>query len=456
MTKTFKSHLALLSLVLLFLGACEKEYSYTLPPKAPPKTSQATSTLEAAFTTAGPGTINAAYWKTANYLQVSAKDLSKNLLYGDGGLNLTGTFNGLAGFSKGNDPKLTLKAAYDAEYLYILAEWNDTTVDVSDKTFFFNGNLDPLKSSESNVGWTSQRNSDKLSFAFDVNGATGASGTFASTGCQASCHGTGATAVMTPNSGTVDIWNWSLATSNPLGYAHDLVSTSAGMNADAGGPLAARNTDGTTFRSGAKYEWDGTPQTVTLPSGATTLLDPTFYLLNKTPMVGDIHDGETVYAAVCEHCHGPNGIGGEYSAINGIGSNKKSRPSYKTAMADVGDMGGYWGPLSATQKDDIVTFLRGISGAPGYYLIQPTPGTSTADITVVSNVTPTQIANAMAVSTNKHQKYQVLIKRKLKTTHADDIQFDLLTKKEYVFGVALMDNDGKNHIGSFKETLTFK
>jgi len=80
MTKTFKSHLALLSLVLLFLGACEKEYSYTLPPKAPPKTSQATSTLEAAFTTAGPGTINAAYWKTANYLQVSAKDLSKNLL----------------------------------------------------------------------------------------------------------------------------------------------------------------------------------------------------------------------------------------------------------------------------------------------------------------------------------------------------------------------------------------
>jgi hypothetical protein len=63
----------------------------------------------------------------------------------------------------------------------------------------------------------------------------------------------------------------------------------------------------------------------------------------------------------------------------------------------------------------------------------------------------------MFSSTNKHsKKYQVLIKRKLKTNHTDDVQFDLTTIKNYVFGVALMDNDGKNHIGSAKETLSFK
>jgi mono/diheme cytochrome c family protein len=261
---------------------------------------------------------------------------------------------------------------------------------------------------------------------------------------------------MKPNSGNVDIWNWSLATSNPLGYAHDLVANASGFNNDAGGSMHKRNSDGTNDRSAAKYEWDGTDQTITLPSGAAGLLDPTFYLLNKKPMVGDAHQGELIYASVCEHCHGPNGIGGEYSAINGVGANKKSREAYMAAMDNVGDMGGYWGPLSAQQKDDVVTFLRGISGAPGYYLVPPTPNTSAADITIISNVKPTDISNAMGASTNKHGKYQVLIKRKLKTNNPDDVQFNLTTKKEYVFGIALMDNDGKNHIGSAKETLTFK
>ncbi|MCX6185485.1 MAG: hypothetical protein NTU43_00615 [Bacteroidetes bacterium] len=86
----------------------------------------------------------------------------------------------------------------------------------------------------------------------------------------------------------------------------------------------------------------------------------------------------------------------------------------------------------------------------------PTAGSSSADIVAISNVTPTQISNSLFTSTNHHQKYQVLIKRKLKTTNPDDVQFDLNANKNYVFGVALMDNDGKNHIGSVKETLTFK
>ncbi|OYU97043.1 MAG: hypothetical protein CFE21_01780 [Bacteroidetes bacterium B1(2017)] len=456
MTKTLKFQLPVFALILLLLGSCEKEYTRSAPAKTPPKTSQPTTTLEASLVTTAPSALNSPYWKTANYLVVSAKDISKGILYGDGGLNLTGTFGGLTSFNKGNDPKITLKAAYDAEYVYILAEWSDTTVNPSEHSLFINAGSDPLKPTENPTGWTSQKNSDKLSFAFDIDGAAGSSGTFASVGCQASCHGTGNSTVMTPNSGSVDIWNWSLATSNPLGYAHDLVTSGSGFINDAGGNIAQRNSANTGERATPKYEWNGVEQSVTLPNGGSGLLDPTYFLLNKNVMPGDAMNGETIYNAVCEHCHGPNGSGGEYSAINGVGSNKKSRAAYMAAMDNVGDMGGYWGPLSASEKDDVVSFLRGIAGAPGYYLTAPTANTSAADITIVSNVKPTDISNSMSNTTNKHGKYQVLIKRKLKTNNTDDVQFNLGTKKEYVFGIALMDNDGKNHIGSAKETLTFK
>lgn len=456
MTHTIKINISLLGLLLLFIGACEKDYSYTLPPKATPKTAQATSNLEAYFAATAPSTINAAYWKTANYLEVNAKDVSTHLSYGDGAMNLTKTFNGLTNFSKGGNPNLTLKAAYDADYLYILAEWYDSTVNPSQFSWLFNGNADPLKPGESTTGWTSQRNSDKMALAFEINSASSPNGTFANVGCQASCHGTGNTTSMTPSTGSVDIWNWSLATSSPLGYMHDMNATSTACTFDLGGSMATRNASGNTHRSGPAYEWDGTPQTLTLPSGTSTLLDPSFFLLNKTPMIGDANNGATLYASNCESCHGYNGRGGEAQGVNSIGENKKSRSAYKDAMDNVSDMSGYWGVLNEQQKDDIVTFLRGLSGSPGYYLTAPATGTSAADITIVSNVTPIQISNALFNSTNKHQKYQVLIKRKLKTTHTDDVQFDLGTNKSYIFGIALMDEDGINHIGSAKETLIFK
>ncbi len=47
MTKKIYLNILLLSVIVLSFGACEKDFSYTLPPKAPPKVSQATTTLEA-------------------------------------------------------------------------------------------------------------------------------------------------------------------------------------------------------------------------------------------------------------------------------------------------------------------------------------------------------------------------------------------------------------------------
>jgi hypothetical protein len=47
--------------------------------------------------------------------------------------------------------------------------------------------------------------------------------------------------------------------------------------------------------------------------------------------------------------------------------------------------------------------------------------------------------------------YRVLLIRQLNTGSADDAQ--LAPGGSYPFGVALMDADGRNHIGSTRETL---
>ena len=52
------------------------------------------------------------------------------------------------------------------------------------------------------------------------------------------------------------------------------------------------------------------------------------------------------------------------------------------------------------------------------------------------------------------RKYQRI--RKLKTNNADAIQFDIASNTSYKFGVAVMNNDTRNHIGSKIETLNFK
>jgi len=442
--------------ILIFSGvACEKDYYYETPP---PHVPQPTPTLEAKLVSVSPSAINSVYWKSADYLKVTASNVSTQLLYGDGLLNMTGSYNGLSSFNSGNDPGLILKAAYDSENLYVLAEWTDSDVNASNSSWLFDGPLDPNKPDLSG-GWTSQRNCDKIAFAFEISSAASPAGTFSNVGCAASCHNNLSVPVMYPTSGKVDLWNWSLARSNPMGYAEDLVASSDSLSTDAGQKISYRNIAGTTDRSGPAYEWDGVTQSITLSSGQSAILDPGFYLFNKTPFTGDAQKGDSIYhtlsaPGVCNSCHGENGEGGSATAINLISMNKKSRSALISGMDIVPDMVTYWGPLTPSEKNDVVAYLRGLSGVPGYYLNVPT--NSNADIKATSNVTPVQIVSAMLSSTNVHTKYQVLITRKLKTNNNDDIQFDLNTSKIYKFGVALMDNDGKNHIGSTVETITFK
>lgn len=444
----------------LLLISCNRDYTYETPPPPPPHIAGKTTTLEAWKTTSVPNAPASPYWKSADYFEVVAENMSTGLTYSDGWLNMTGTFNGKTDFGKGIDPKLVLKAAYDDQNVYIYAEWKDTTVNLSEGSWLFFGPTDSKKADAAN-DWTSQRNADHIAFAFDVDNASGSAGSFATVGCQASCHGSGASATMTPASGKVDIWDWNMATSVPLGYVADKVATSTGLTHDAGTPSAIRNAvnAGNPSRSGPAFEWDTSNQYYTNPFGQKVLLNKNFYLLNKTAMIGDAANGKALYESAslpgdCISCHGANGAGGSEMAVNSINYNKDSREALIHKMDDVADMAPYWSPLTLAQKNDIITYMRGLSGVPGYYL--QTPSGSCSDVLTQSNLSPLEIDNASNASKNKHGYYKVVFIRKLKTNNPDDVQFDLASKRTYSFGVALMDNDGRNHIGSKLVTLTFK
>lgn len=443
--------------VIIVVNSCVKDTVYV-----PPVPVQ-TSTLEARKVTDPPLNITGfnSYWKTADYMLVNLANASTNLLNTDGLLNMTGTYTGMNSFPV--NPGLKLRAAYDDVNLYILAEWTDPQINMSFKNWLFNGPTDPLKSSESKTGWTSQQNSDGLALAFEIDPASGPAGNFTTVGCAASCHSSGINSNMKPDIGKVDLWNWSLARSG-MGYAQDMVSIKDSLSDDSGTKLYARNATGSTNRSGPEYEWDGTDQVVTLPDGKTATLSPGFYLLedHKTPFTGNVATGDQLFhrtttPGMCYSCHGNdgNGIGynGDGAVLNFPFMNTKPRATLLYNMDRIETMANYWSGLNSSERENIIAYVRGLSGVPGYYLRKPTG--SNVDITVLTNVTPINVRDASQFSPLE-KKYQVLLIRKLKTNNTDDVQFDLSASTSYKFGIAIMNNDTRNHIGSKIETLNFK
>jgi mono/diheme cytochrome c family protein len=438
---------------LLPFVSCTEDYFPIPPPLPPPETPKETSTVEAKYVTTPPSTVNNSYWSKANFRKVSLSNLNYNELYGDGLLNMTGTINGLSSFNNGTNPNVTMKAAYDDDHVYILIEWADKRIDASNSSWLYNGPADPLKPGESNAGWTSQRNSDKVALAFEVSSASGAAGNFSDVGCAASCHGN----AMKPQSGKVDIWNWALDQSEAMGYAHDMVTDDVdGLKFDFGTPSGFRNNAGTTDRDGPAFEWNGVLQSITRPNGTTSILDPAYYLLNKTPFIGDVSAGESLYNNSnkgCYGCHGSEGQGGgpfgDGPSFTRPELNRFSRDVFKDYAASISHSGfSYFNQLNPTEADDLIAYIRGLSGVPGYAL--QAPDNSSADIMAASNVPLAKIESQVV-----HDRYKVLLVRKLDTGNNDDVIFNLSSGNSFVFGISLMDNDGKNHVGSLKEILTF-
>ncbi|UCH15643.1 MAG: hypothetical protein JSV22_06685 [Bacteroidales bacterium] len=418
----------LTSLFVLMLLSCE--YDTIIPIQPPqPKTAEETPNLEVEFVFPLPTTINSTHWNTAKYTIIETEDIAIHQLYKDGKLNMTGTYEGINSFNDGGDPELTLRAAYDSTQIGIFLEWSDSDMDASHESLLWNGDADPRKT-DSTAGWTSQRNCDKVTLLFEIPDPD--------------------------NSVSIDIWQWTLGLSEPLGYLIDKYSDeNDSVHFDAGKTMFVRNAvDPNNSRSAPLYEWNGEVQNITKTNGTNTILDPAFYLFedNILGITGDIEAGNSVYnssKAKCAECHGEHGEGAAFGGINYPGAmNSFSRTVMDDFLSSEDHTGStYYNQLNATQVENLITRLRGMSGVPGYYITQPEG--SSADIIVSSEISLAKVNRAHTT------KYKILIIRDLQTGNPDDIQFTPENKSTYIFDIHLSDNDGVNKIGSLNDTLIF-
>ena len=418
-------YLKRIMMVGLFVIAAGCTYYEIEPVKIPkPEASDPTSTLVASYVTTIPNKITSAYWKTADYLPISAQNqITGKVSVEDGFFNMSGTFNGLTDFNLGQEPGISLKAAYTKDSVYILVTWKDSDYNMSGGNWFYNGPADAHKPG-STLGWTSQQSDDNLSLSFSI------------------------------GSGKSDIWNWSLALSEPLGYAIDMIDNGTGAIADAGNKMYVRNALSDN-RGGPKFDWNGVQQELRRKPAGFTIIDPGFYLLNKKNYTGDVVKGNVYFQSECALCHGVTGDG--EGTVNPVGIrlnklgqfNRITRQALDAFASDAQQHeGAVHYPFTEPERDDLFARLRGFSGVPGYYLENPTG--SNSDIHALSNV---QLGKIDGSNT---KGYSVLLIRALNTNNPDDIVFSPSTKPVYDLKINFADNDNLNRIGAVNKQLTFK
>ena len=420
------NHTDIISLIIIvliaFTTSCEWEE------KPGPRVSEKTLQLEAEYSSDKIDGIKSAFWKGADYVEVAVNDLAtENVNTETGMFNMNGTFKGLESFNKGDSIKLTVKAGYDDENIYILASWKDSYINASYASLLYNGPSDPLKPGTTE-GWTSQRNQDNIVFEFDI-----------------------------PQTQDKDVWKWSPAHSEPLAYAIDMNIKSGGVaQNDAGSPMVIKNTNSNTGKP--LYEWNGELQKITTANGKSSILDPAYYILNKTEYKGDAAAGTSVFNKNCAKCHGDDGSGEQSeehpdvyaTPLNNIEWNRDSREALVSKiLAEDHDGKSYFEKLTQTQKDDLFARMRSISGIPGYYISEPSG--SLIDVITFSNLNTSKIK-----ARSETGEYQVLFVRKLNTGNSDDIIFKTDGTNEYKFTIKLSDNDDINYIGSINNLLIFK
>lgn len=413
-------------LILSLLFSCESEKRF--PPKGYiPVSPGESENLEAAYFWTPQDKINSSYWKDATYVSLKLNNGSTQNLYEDGYLNMTGTYNGLADFNKGNDPKSTIKAGYDSEFIYFLVEWKDTTADASKMSWIWQGPEDDLKSDDP-TGWTSQKNNDNLTLIID-----------------------------NPESANDDAWFWSLATTAPFDMANNLKLDENGNLSEPTENTAYRNSNDNSSRSGPKYEWNGERQDFELADGSIRILDPAYFIYNENKMEfkGDVVAGENVFnnKGDCKFCHGINGNGipegyTDGGPLNGTFTNKYSREGLIEYIGSRGHEGSgnqYWGQIknNPTDIENMLAFMRGIAGQPGHVLTMP----DNTEISALTNIT----VGGIEV---RNKEYKVLLKRKLSTGNSEDVQFDI--SKNYTISIRFSDNDEINYVGASGINLEFK
>jgi hypothetical protein len=115
-----------------------------------------------------------------------------------------------------------LKALYDADNIYLLAQWEDGHNLMS-------GSAGPTESIMKNLWshdgelWSKSGNEDRFSFLWDAGDSFGAS-------CANMCHSDGS---MATSDGNADVWHWKAHRTNPLGLTDDKWWSANGRDSDA-------------------------------------------------------------------------------------------------------------------------------------------------------------------------------------------------------------------------------
>ncbi len=413
----------LLSSFFVF-AACE--YRKNDAPKTPEPTHVpvVTKDLEVAYVNTETVDVNSPIWQEIDYIAPEISDfITKKTDTDPKVLNTSGTYNGIVDFNKGDSINLKLRAIYNTEYLYILAEWNDNYANTSSKTRTFDGPHDPLQLTKDTTGWTSQLSSDNFYMTFSD-----------------------------AEQGVKDIWNWNAALSAPLGYAIDKhINTDGDTVSDSGTEMYMRNSVDGTNASRPKYEWSGNLQNVTYSPQKTLAIDPAYYLLDTVAFIGNAGNGSVIFDNECSHCHGyaGTGVGPDAYAVNlnnTVFNNYTRKAIVEAGLSESHDGKSHFEKLNASDKDDLLAYLRGIAGVPGYVLQLPTE--SAADVTAVTTF------NTFKVKPSNNGTYKVLFKRKLNTGYTDDISFS--PSNQIQLSVHISDNDEINRIGAEGILVIFK
>ena len=116
---TYMNRFSTIFLVSIMSGCT---YYENEPIKIPaPDVPDATTTLEASYVTTIPNKISAGYWKTADYLPITAQNQIIGKLPAEDGLyNMSGTFNGLSDFNQGVSPDILISCSVTTALLSII------------------------------------------------------------------------------------------------------------------------------------------------------------------------------------------------------------------------------------------------------------------------------------------------------------------------------------------------
>ncbi len=348
---------------------------------------------------------NSPKWEEANFTKISLSDLTTGQSYGEEYKNANGTIDGISGLGGSKKVDLTLKALYDDEYIYILAQWNDSTLSVQFKNWVWEDK------------WLRTGNTDQLILKFDMGG-------------------------------NKDVWHWSAALSAPMGYALDGIQYEDELRFDEG-DLTFETLD--SEGSKPAFEWNGESPVFTKPSGVSSILDPAYFMAGTTVFIGEPVSGKVLYAENCMACHGNYGETGFSKngygvSINPVNLNRWSRETINDYIRSDGHDGTYISnELNNTDEANLVAYMRGVGGIPGFRVREPSGSVADVEAQTFLSLVTVNLQNTT---------YKVMFKRKLQTGMSDDIQFDP-AMGPIQFDILLSDNDDMNFVGALNQKLMF-